>query len=76
MLRKIRNTMKTVLFGKKKQYKPKKGLKYYFVTWRAHDALRCKVDNLIKHLKLKEVQRTGLIGDPKDAKKFEDQWSN
>ena len=72
MLRKLRR----ILFGRKKQYNRKKGLKYYFVTWRAHDALRCKVDNLIKHLKLKEVQRTGLIGDPKDAKKFEDQWSN
>ena len=74
MLRKIRSTAKRMLFGTKKQYKPKRGLKYYFVTWKAHDALRCKVDNLIKHLKLKEIKSTGLIGDPKDAQKFDDQW--
>ena len=73
MLRRLRRTVKTVLFGKRKQYNYKKSYSQY-VTWHAHIKLQNKVNNLIKHLKLEEVGRTGLIGEPKDAKKFNNQW--
>ena len=76
MLRLLRNATKRVLFGKRKNYGYKRrSFKYNYATWKAHESLRAKVDNLIKHLGLKEIQSTGLIGDPKDAKKFDNQWS-
>ena len=81
MLRRLRRAVKTVLFGKRKQYNYKSNNSNYIknevhATWHAHIKLQNKVDNLIKHLKLKEVGNTGLIGEPKDAKKFDDQWNN
>ena len=80
MLRKLRKVVKTLLFGKRKQYYNQNGSNYrkneVYVTWHAHIKLNNKLSNLIKHLKLEEVGNTGLIGEPKDAKKFNNQWNN
>ena len=70
MLRKI---AKRILFGKKKRnYKQPY---YKYVNWHAHNALQAQIDNLIKHLKLKRIAGTNLVGDKKDADKFDNQFN-
>ena len=75
MLRKLRKVARKILFGKRKQYYHNRNSRNY-VTWHAFIKLENKVNNLIKHLKLEELGNTGLIGEPKDAKKFNSQWNS
>ena len=75
MLRKI---IKRVLFGKRKNYKRrginKNSMSYNYVSWRAFDRLRIRVDNLLEKLEMQKVGNGSLIGDKKDAKKFKNQY--
>tara|TARA_R100001594_G_C3909222_1_gene232854 strand:- start:297 stop:515 length:219 start_codon:yes stop_codon:yes gene_type:complete len=71
----LKRLIKRVLFGRKRRNK-RKPIRYNFVTWRAHDKLDSKVSNLIKYLGLEEVKNTSLVGDRKDAKKFDNQWNH
>ena len=70
MLRKI---AKRILFGKKKRnYKQPY---YKYVNWHAHNALQAQVSNLIHKLGLQEISNTKLVGDKKDADKFDNQFN-
>ena len=74
MLRKI---ARRVLFGKRKNYKRNFNNKH--VTWYTYNTeinrLNSTIDNLLKKLKLKRIENGNLIGDEKDAKAFDNQWS-
>jgi|10_taG_2_1085330.scaffolds.fasta_scaffold314143_2 hypothetical protein len=74
----LKRMIKRVLFGRKrrKNYKGinKKSMGYNYVSWHAHDMLSCRLDNLLKHLKLQRIGNHSLIGDKKDAEKFKDQF--
>jgi hypothetical protein len=69
----LRKMIKRVLFGKRKR-NYKNSVRYNYVTWHAHNMLMSRFDNLISHLKLKQIGNHSLIGDEKDAKKFRDQF--
>jgi hypothetical protein len=70
----LKKMIKRVLFGKKRTYNRRYRASNY-ITWQAHERLSTKVDNLIKHLGLTDIKGTCLIGDQKDAKKFDSQWN-
>lgn len=73
----MRRLMKRVLFGKRKNYRRNFSNKY--VTWYVYNQemnrLSTTVDNLLKKLKLQKIGNGNLIGDKKDAKAFDEQWS-
>ena len=69
----LRRIVRRVLFGKKRNYRKRKYDIY--ATWHAHNALQAQIDNLIKHLKLKRIAGTNLVGDKKDADKFDNQFN-
>ncbi len=73
----MRRLIKRVLFGKRKNYKKNFNNKY--VTWFVYNQelnrLNTTVDNLLKKLKLQRLGNSNMIGDKKDAKAFEQQWS-
>ena len=73
----MRRLIKRVLFGKRKNYKKNFNNKY--VTWFVYNQelnrLNTTVDNLLKKLKLQRLGNSNMIGDKKDAKPFEKQWS-
>ena len=71
----LRRMIRRVLFGKRKRnYNRKNKMSYKFVSWHAHDMLSCRLDNLLKHLKLQRIGNHSLIGDSKDGDKFRDQF--
>ena len=73
----MRKLMKRVLFGKRKNYKRNFSNKY--VTWYVYNQemtrLNATVNNLLAKLKLERMAHGNLIGDKKDAKAFDQQWS-
>ena len=71
----LKKMIKRVLFGKKRTYNRRNDLNINYTTWKEHHKLDIKVDNLIKHLGLTDIRGTCLIGDQKDAKKFDNQWN-
>ena len=74
----LRKMIKRVLFGRKKNYHRrginKNSISYNYVHWKAFDRLRMRVDNLIEKLKLEKIGHGSLIGDKKDAEKFNNQY--
>jgi hypothetical protein len=70
----LRKMIKRVLFGKKKNYYRKNKMSYKYVNWYAYHKLECRLDNLLKHLKLRRIGNHSLIGDDKDGDKFKDQF--
>ena len=75
----MRNLIKRVLFGKRKNYRryTDNGVKYWELR-NLQDELNNtnrKLSNLMKHLKLETVGNSNLVGDKKDGKKFNGQWN-
>ena len=76
----MRNLIKRVLFGKRKNYKRRhydNGIKHWELNeLRKHinDTER-KLTNLMNHLKLESIGNSNLVGDKKDGKKFNGQWN-
>ena len=76
----MRNLIKRVLFGRKKNYKRRNydhGVKH----WEVNELRKnlndtdTKLRNLMRHLDIELIGNSNLVGDKKDGKKFKNQWN-
>ena len=75
----MRRLIKRVLFGKRKNYRRynNNNVKYWDLNNlqnQLHDT-NMKLSNLMKYLKVDTINNSNLVGDAKDAKKFNKQWN-
>ena len=75
----MRRLIKRVLFGKRKNYRRynNNNVKYWDLNNlqnQLHDT-NMKLNNLMKYLKVDTINNSNLVGDTKDAKKFNKQWN-
>ena len=73
----MRNIIKRVLFGKRKNYRKRD---YNVKYWELNDIreqlgnTQRKLNNLMSHLGVDSIGHSNLVGDKKDGKKFAKQW--
>ena len=75
----MRRLIKRVLFGNRKNYRRynNNNVKYWDLNNlqnQLHDT-NMKLNNLMKYLKVDTINNSNLVGDTKDAKKFNKQWN-
>ena len=75
----MRRLIKRVLFGKRKNYRRynNNNVKKWDLNNlqnQLHDT-NMKLNNLMKYLKVDTINNSNLVGDTKDAKKFNKQWN-
>ena len=78
----MRRLMNRVLFGKRKNYRRSYWKNSFstvksisFQNNRRLNQVEAKLNNLMKHLNVKEVQGSTLVSSEKEAEKFDGQWS-
>jgi acetolactate synthase small subunit len=71
----LRRMIRRLFYGKRNH----KDYSRLYVTWNYHnqdiDRLNAQMNNLLSKLKLQKIGNGNLIGDKKDAKVFDKQWS-
>ena len=71
----LRRMMRKLFYGRRSHNRYNR----QYVTWHYHnqdiDRLNAQMNNLLSKLKLRKIGNGNLIGDEKDAKVFDKQWS-
>ena len=72
----MRRIIQRIFFGRKRtHYRKRNYNNVIFDNQRLINDMQSQMNNLMKHLKLERIGRSNLVGDEKDAKKFDKQWN-